>query len=83
MGQELLITKIEGGLEKMKSIIFLYSYHNHNTEKVAKAIAPILDAEIKWPDDVNPEELQEYDLVGFGSGLYGGVFHKISHRTCR
>jgi flavodoxin len=60
----------------MKSIIILYSYHNHNTEKVAKAIAPVLGADIRWPEDVNPEELQEYDLVGFGSGIYGGVHHK-------
>lgn len=60
----------------MKSIIIVYSYHNQNTEKVAKAMAPVLDAEIKWPDEVNPEELQEYDLLGFGSGLYGGVHHK-------
>lgn len=57
-------------------MIILYSYHNHNTEKMAKAIAPILDAEIKWPDEVNPDELQNYDLIGFGSGIYGGVHHK-------
>lgn len=60
----------------MKSIIILYSYHHHNTEKVAKAMAPVLGADIKWPDDVNPEELQEYDLICFGSGIYGGVHHK-------
>lgn len=60
----------------MKSLIILYSYHHHNTEKVAKTIAPILGADIKWPDDLNPEELQEYDLIGFGSGIYGGVQHK-------
>ena len=60
----------------MKSLIILYSYHHHNTEKVAKTIAPILGADIKWPDDLNPEELQEYDLIGFGSGIYGGVHHK-------
>ncbi|HOI39767.1 MAG TPA: flavodoxin family protein [Methanobacterium sp.] len=60
----------------MKSLIILYSYHHHNTEKVAKTIASILGADIKLPEDVNPEELQEYDLIGFGSGIYGGVHHK-------
>jgi flavodoxin len=60
----------------MKSLIILYSYHHHNTEKVAKTIAPILGADIKSPEDVNPEEFQEYDLVGFGSGIYGGVHRK-------
>ena len=36
----------------------------------AKVFAKILDADIKTPQQVNPEELQEYDLVGFGSGIY-------------
>ncbi len=59
----------------MKSLIILYSYHHHNTEKIAKAIAGVLDADIKWPEDVNPEELQQYDLVGFGSGIYSAKHH--------
>lgn len=53
-----------------KSLLVVYSYHHHNTEKIAKVIAPVLDAEIKWPEDVNPEGIQEYDLIGFGSGIY-------------
>ena len=55
-----------------KSLIVLYSYHHNNTEKIAKVMAKVLDAEIKWPQEINPEELQEYDLVGFGSGIYSG-----------
>lgn len=54
----------------MKSLLVLYSYHHHNTEKIAKVFAKVLDAEIKWPKDINPEELQNYDLIGFGSGIY-------------
>ncbi len=60
----------------MRSLMVLYSYHHHNTEKVAEMIAPVLGAEIKWPEDINPEELKKYDLIGFGSGIYGGVHHK-------
>ena len=60
----------------MRSLMVLYSYHHHNTEKVAEMIAPVLGAEIKWPEDVNPEEIKEYDLIGFGSGIYGGIHHK-------
>lgn len=56
--------------EKIKSLIVLYSYHHNNTEKIAKIFSKILDAEIKWPDEISPEELQEYDLIGFGSGIY-------------
>lgn len=54
----------------MKSLLVLYSYHHHNTEKIAKVFAKVLDAEIKTPQEIKPEELQEYDLVGFGSGIY-------------
>jgi flavodoxin len=61
----------------MKSILILYSYHHHNTEKVAKVFSKVLDAPIKSPENVIPEELQEYDLIGFGSGIYGGTHHKF------
>ena len=33
-------------------------------------MAKVLDVEIKGPKEMNLEELQEYDLVGFGSGIY-------------
>ena len=55
---------------KNKSLIVLFSYHHNNTEKVAKVIAKVLNAEIKTPQQINPEELQDYDLIGFGSGIY-------------
>jgi flavodoxin len=48
-----------------------------NTEKVAKVMAEVLGAQIKWPKKINPEELQEYNLVGFGSGIYGEKHHKL------
>ena len=61
----------------MKSLIILYSYHHHNTEKIANVISKILNAQIKSPMQTNPEELQEYDLIGFGSGIYGNKHHKL------
>ncbi|MCC7550622.1 MAG: flavodoxin family protein [Methanobacterium sp.] len=60
----------------MKSLLVLYSYHHHNTEKVAKVLAKVLDAEIKWPQEINHEELQDYDLIGFGSGIYSAKHHE-------
>lgn len=60
-----------------KSILVLYSYHHMNTEKIAKEFAKILDAQIKTPKQVKPHELQEYDLIGFGSGIYGEKHHKL------
>ncbi len=58
------------------SLLVLYSYHHKNTEKVAKAMAGALDAEIKSPQEARPEELGGYDLIGFGSGIYGEKFHR-------
>lgn len=60
----------------MKSLIVVFSYHHKNTEKVANAIAKVLDAQIKTPKQINPDELKEYDLVGFGSGIYSDMLHK-------
>jgi flavodoxin len=59
----------------MKSLIILFSYHHHNTEKIARVFAKVLDAQVKTPQQVNPEELREYSLVGFGSGIYGAKNH--------
>ena len=60
----------------MRSLLVLFSYHHKNTEKIAKVIAKVLDAEIKTPQQTSPEELQEYSLIGFGSGIYSAKHHK-------
>jgi flavodoxin len=60
----------------MKSLLVLFSYHHKNTKKIANVFARVLDAHIKTPQQINPEELQEYNLIGFGSGIYGGKHHE-------
>ena len=35
-----------------------------------------MQLEIKTPQQTNPEDLQQYDLVGFGSGIYHLKHHK-------
>ena len=60
----------------MKSLLILYSYHHNNTEKIAKVFAKVLDAQIKTPIEIIPEELQAYDLIGFGSGIYSAKHHE-------
>ena len=60
----------------MKTLLVLFSYHHKNTEKIAKVFAKVLDAQIKTPQQINPEELQEYVLIGFGSGIYGAKHHE-------
>ena len=65
------------GKRVMKSLLVLYSYHHNNTEKIAKVFAKILDAQIKTPQQINPDELQEHSLIGFGSGIYGEKHHEL------
>ena len=60
----------------MRALLILYSYHHNNTEKVTNVLAKVLDAQIKTPQEIKPEELQEYSLIGFGSGIYGAKHHK-------
>lgn len=61
----------------MRSLIILYSYHHNNTEKIAKVFAEVLDAQIKTPKEINLEDLDNYDLIGFGSGIYSAKHHKF------
>lgn len=59
----------------MKTLIIYQSIHHGNTEKVAKKIAEVLSADLKKPNEVKPEDLANYDLIGFGSGIYFTKFH--------
>jgi flavodoxin len=52
----------------------VFSYHHKNTEKLAHVIANVLGAQVKTPQQVNPDEILEYELVGFGSGIYSATF---------
>jgi flavodoxin len=61
----------------MKSLLVLFSIHHNNTEKVANVFAKVLGAQIKKPQQINPEELQEYSLIGFGSGIYDQKHHEL------
>jgi flavodoxin len=45
-------------------------------EKIAHVFAQVLDAPIKTTQQTNPDELQEYDLIGLGSGIYGYQHHQ-------
>jgi flavodoxin len=60
----------------MKILIIYKSYHRMNTEKVAKAMAEAVDATMVKAEDTRIDDLARYDLIGFGSGIYGGRPHK-------
>jgi flavodoxin len=60
----------------MKALLIVYSYHHNNTQKIAEGFAKVLDAQIVTPQQTNPQELQGYDLIGFGSGIDSGKHYK-------
>lgn len=60
----------------MKSLIIYESVHHGNTEKIGKTIAEELNGDIVRISSVNKNTLNEYELIGFGSGIYYGKLHK-------
>jgi flavodoxin len=61
----------------MKSLLIVFSYHHNNTEKIAKVFANVLGSQIKTPQQMDPEEIKQYDLVGFGAGIDSGKHYKV------
>lgn len=59
-----------------KSLIVCKSIHHGNTLQVARAIAAVLGGEVACPEEVPSTSLSEYELVGFGSGVYYGRLHE-------
>ncbi|MEV0435697.1 flavodoxin family protein [Nocardia sp. NPDC050413] len=54
----------------MKALIVCTSKALGNTRKVADAIGSVLDARVVDPAEISAAELGDYDLIGFGSGVY-------------
>jgi flavodoxin len=53
-----------------KALIVCVSVSHGNTSMVARAIGEALDADVREPERVDPRSVGEYDVVGFGSGIY-------------
>lgn len=60
----------------MKALIIYISVHHGNTERVAKIMANTLDAALLEVKQADASMLEQYDLIGFGSGIYFGKHHK-------
>lgn len=60
----------------MKTAIFYASIHHQNTKKVAQEISKALGADLFNIFKKKPKNLEKYDLVGFGSGIYFWKHHR-------
>jgi len=60
----------------MRAAIIYMSIHNGNTEKIGEVIAKRLEAKLIRAVEAEVEDLLNYDLLGFGSGIYFGRNHE-------
>jgi len=60
----------------MKVLMVYMSLHHGNTEKIAKTMANILDGDLVQVKQAGAGMLEQYDLIGFGSGIYFGRHHE-------
>ena len=59
----------------MKLLIGCVSTSHGNTRRIADRMSEVLDAEVVERESVDPETTREFDLVGFGSGIYYMAVH--------
>jgi flavodoxin len=67
---------VECGMADPKTLLICASVHHHNTALVARRLADVLGGDVRSPAEVSASSLADYDLVGFGSGVYYGRMHE-------
>ena len=60
----------------MKILAIVQSKHYDNTLKIAEAMSEVAPLTVVQFADVEHYQLKEYDIVGFGSGIYFGKHDK-------
>lgn len=65
-------TEHDSAPAKTRIAIVAASVHHGNTSRIAAAMAEVLNAKLLSPDEITPDRLANFDLVGFGSGIYFG-----------
>lgn len=60
----------------MKIAIIYYSRHHGNTKKLLDAIASKYEVKLVDAAEIRTLDLEDYDMVGFASGIYYSKFHK-------
>lgn len=60
----------------MKILLIIKSKHQQNTLKIAEAMSEVAPLTIVELENVKNYKLSDYDIVGFGSGIYYGKHDK-------
>ncbi len=60
----------------MKTVITYASIHHGNTKAIAQVMAEELEVKANSFLQMSKDEIYSADLVGFGSGVYYGIFHR-------
>ena len=76
------IPAIQPENEQTRAIVFVFSFHHGNTRKIAEAMAPCMNAPILDIKSINTDTfdfsvLNEYELIGFGSGIDSGKHYQL------
>ena len=59
-----------------KVLIVYFSFHHLNTKKIAETMGEELEARVLEVEQAKKENILDYDLVGFGSGIYFWKHHQ-------
>ena len=60
----------------MKILLIVKSKHNDNTLKIAEAMSEVAPVTVTELENAQFYKLDEYDVIGFGSGIYYGKHDK-------
>lgn len=59
-----------------RALLICVSVSHGNTAAIARAMAEALGAEVRAPEEVDPQTMNDFDVVGFGSGVFYGSHHR-------
>lgn len=62
--------------QKLKAVIVVHSWHHGNTRKIADSMGKVLIALVRTTDEISPEEIANYALIGLGAGIDKGQHYQ-------
>lgn len=58
-----------------QALIICVSVSHGNTAALARVMGAVLEADVRQPEQVDPDTLSDHAVVGFGSGIFAGSHH--------